>query len=361
MVSQYNITHILLSLIYREEKVNQQFINIRKANLKPMKTKLIKFGKKIGKWSLKDNNFKGIKYFTNSRGNSYYKYQSPYQREYNKNGEIADEIIIYAKPNTATSYIFYDKKQAKLFYGITDASFTFHPDEVIHIYSEELNSLQDAPIEARITFILDNKVNECRYAMKHYDEMDLNLLRREIPIPSLIVSFPNYIFSRVLSLKDVEDNYSDNFGKWLFRMSFPFTGFRKKTAIREWTRYKNAIPKPSTSNNPNVVHRVMEDGNLSDEEPLTVKRDRLKRNAAIEAAIEAMHYTSQELTMADIPEPDEHGYISFDRPLYDDNYDMNFPERMFRNFLSTDNGDVMHYFINGRPNLFLPHPELEKN
>ena len=77
MVNKINITHVELSLSYRNDRFTRTFINLRKANLKPMKTKLIKFGKKIGKWSLKDNKFKGLKYYKNSTGNYYYKYQSP--------------------------------------------------------------------------------------------------------------------------------------------------------------------------------------------------------------------------------------------------------------------------------------------
>lgn len=358
MVNKINITHVKLSLSYRNDRYVTNYINLRKANLKPMKTKLIKFGKKIGKWSLKDNKFKGLKYYKNSTGNYYYKYQSPYQTQYNLHGETADEIVIYARPNTVTSYIFYDKKQSKLYYGITDASFTFHPEDVIHIYSEELISLEDAPTEASLIFIPDNKVNELRYAINHED-IPPNVLREQFPIPAIIVSFPNYIFSRSLNMLEVENENKHLYGSWIFRIGFPFTGIRKKTAIREWTVYKSGIPKPSVNNNPHVVHRVMHDGYWSDEEPLSVKRDRLKREEAIERAIESMRYTKEELTLADIPEPDDHGYITFNKPM-EDNYDMNFPEKLFTNYIPNDNGDVLYYYINGHRNFFNPNPSLDK-
>lgn len=191
------------------------------------------------------------------------------------------------------------------------------------------------------------------------EEIPPSVLRKEYPIPEIELSFPNYIFSRSLSMVELEQENERLYGSWVFRIKFPFTGFRKKTAIREWTIYKNGIPKPSVNNNPHVVHRVMHDGYLSDEEPLSVKRDRLKRQEAIERAIEAMRYDPKELTLADIPEPDERGYITFNRPI-EDNYDMNFPEKLFKNYIPNDNGDVLYYYINGVRNYFNPNPSLDK-
>ena len=355
MVSIINLTHFLIVFKYSDKEVTK-VVNIKKANLKPSSSKLVRFGKKIGKWSLPNENFQGIKYFNNSWGKRYYKYQSPYQYEYNKSGEIADEIVIYAKPGKVTSYIFYDKQQQKLYYGITDSSFTFHPDEVIHIYSEELLSLSDAPKRLAMLFVYDNMVNQFRNLFRE-DRFDdsYNLMK----IPPLDISFKNYLFSSVLDLKDVERENLELYGYWLSKLSFPFTGIRKKTLIRDWTRYRNAIPAPQRDNNPNVVHRVMEDGYLSDEEPLDVRRDRLRRNAAIERAIESMNYTPNELSLRNIPEPDEHGYITFNDPPRSANYDINYPERMFEHFEEGDTGDVLYYYINGEMNLFRPSTDNE--
>lgn len=349
------ITHIILT-VHKRDSETRTVVNLSKANLKPMSGKMVKFGKKIGKWSIKDNGFTGLKWYNKNNENEHqnkpysYKYQSPYIRDYNRSGYISDEIIIYAKPNKITSYIFYEKNLQKLYFGVTDSSFTFHPNRVVHIYSEEHDSLEQVPLFIDLCYVNGSKnVNKCR--------KDMNLS----PIPNIMLSFRPRIFSSSFDLTELENPV---FGEpnIINNIQLPYTGIKKKELLKRWMEFKNGIPRqiPQREVRPNhqIVHRVMEDGTNSDEEPLDVRRDRLRRNRAIEAAIEASNYEEDIVTLERLPEPDENGYINF-VGLDTDNYNINDPTALFHGFRVDDNGYTDYFAINGRFVKFNPANEVK--
>ena len=47
------------------------------------------------------------------------------------------------------------------------------------------------------------KVNDLKYAINH-EEIPSHILREQFPIPAIVVSFPNYIFSRSLNMLELE-------------------------------------------------------------------------------------------------------------------------------------------------------------
>lgn len=126
--------------------------------------------------------------------------------------------------------------------------------------------------------------------------------------------------------------------------------------------FKNGIPRqiPQREVLPNnqVVHRVMDDGTNSDEEPLDVRRDRLRRNRVIEAAIEAANYEEDIITLDRLPEPDENGYINF-VGLDTDDYDINNPSALFHGFRVDDNGYTDYFAINGKFVKFNPTSDVK--
>ena len=159
-----------------------------------------------------------------------YKYQSPYFKDYNKQGYISDEIIIYAKPNKITSYVFYDKSKQTIFYGVTDSSFTFHPNQVIHIYSEEHSSLEEVPLF--IDFVMVNGSKNIQKIRKdNYSS----------PLPCLMLSFKPRIFSSTLKFDDIHHPVFNNLSKQ--EIYFPYTGIRKKELLKNWMKFKNGIPR----------------------------------------------------------------------------------------------------------------------
>ena len=348
------ITHFILT-IHKRDSETKQIVSLAKANLKPMSGKMVKFGKKIGKYSIKDNGYTGVKWYNKKNQNEHqtnplsYKYQSPYFREYNKLGYISDEIIIYAKPNKITSYIFYEKNKQKLFFGVTDSSFTFHPNQVVHIYSEEHESLEEVPLFIDLVMVNGSK-NVNRYRK----------IPNLSPIPNIMLSFRPRIFSTSFNLSELENPvYGEP--NIVNEIYLPYTGIKKKELLSNWMKFKNGIPRQIPQRevvpNRNIVHRVMEDGNNSDEEPLDVRQDRLRRNRAIEAAIQAADYEPDTVTLDTLPEPDEHGYITFNSPVWPTNYDINNPKSLFNNFRFDDNGYTDYYSINGQFYRFNPESE----
>lgn len=348
------ITHIILT-IHKRDSETKQVVSLSKANIRPMSGKMVKFGKKIGKYSIKDNGFQGIKWYNKNNENLNqnqplsYKYQSPYFKEYNKKGKILDEIIIYAKPGKITSYIFYEKGLQKLYFGVTDSSFTFHPNRVVHIYSEEHCSLEEVPLFIDLCYVNGSKnVNKCR--------KDIH----QSPIPNIMLSFRPRIFASSFSLTELENPV---FGEpnIVNDIYLPYTGIRKKELVKRWMEFKAGIPRqiPQREVIPdsNIVHRVLENGYFSDEEPLDVRRDRLRREKAIEEAIRNTNFEPEVLTLDRLPEPDENGYINFvDHDT--DNYDINNPSSLFHGFRVDDNGSTDYFAINGKFIPFNPTSEL---
>lgn len=352
---QLRITHFLLRII-KNDSETVKVVKIKSANLKPMSGKMIRFGKRIGKFTLQDAGYSGIKYDRDRDGNiryhkngkPIYKYQSPFFREYNREGVIADEIIIYAEPGKITAYIFYDKTQQKLYFGLTDASFTFKPEEVIHIYSEQFSILEDTQSIIDVCFVDNNKVNKYRRDF------------RRSPVPVVALKFNPRIFSSTFEMQDIENPI---FGEpnYEFEFIFPDTSIRKKEAMRTWLTARVGIPRQRRDNNPQVVHRVMPDGNLSDEEPLDVRRERLRRQRIIEETLEELNFLPGEITntitLENLPEPDERGYITFGNN--DRLYDMNNPYSLFERFYESDTGSPYLFLINGRRVLFNAASDLK--
>ena len=64
------ITHIILT-VHKRDSETRTVVNLSKANLKPMSGKMVKFGKKIGKWSIKDNGFTGLKWYNKNNENEH--------------------------------------------------------------------------------------------------------------------------------------------------------------------------------------------------------------------------------------------------------------------------------------------------
>lgn len=349
------ISHILLT-IHKRESETKQLVNLSKANLRPMSGKMIKFRKEIKKHSLKDRGFTGMHWYQKTNQNLNqdkpyaYKYRSPYYREYNRLGHTRDEIIIYAKPNKITSYIFYDKQQSKLFFGVTDASFTFHPENVIHIYSEEHNSLEEIPLFIDICMVNGAKnIQKCKQDMNNS------------PIPNIMLTFRPRLFSSTFDLHDIENPvYGEP--NIINSIYLPYSGLHKKEVLKRWMDFKAGIPRqiPQREVIPNnrIVHRVVEDGNNSDEEPLDVRRDRIRRERAIQAAIEAANYEEDVIRLEDLPAPDRNGYINFNDPVWPVNYDVRYPQAIFREFRPDDDGHTDVYTINGE--FFKFNPEREE-
>ncbi len=349
------ITHIILT-IHKRESETKQVINLSKANLRPMSGKMVKFGKKIGRYSIKDSGYTGLRWYNKNNINEYqdkplsYKYQSPYFKDYNRLGFIKDEIIIYAKPGKITSYIFYEKGLQKLYFGVTDSSFTFHPNRVVHLYSEEHDSLEEVPLFIDLCYVNGSKnVNKCR--------KDMN----QSPIPNIMLSFRPRIFASSFNLTELENPV---FGEpnIVNDIYLPYTGIKKKELLKRWMEYKNGIPRqiPQREVRPDrtIVHRILDDGNNSDEEPLDVRRDRLKREKAIVAAIEAANFEPDVITLDSLPEPDENGYINF-VGLDTELYDINNPTGLFHGFRVDDNGYTDYFAINGRFIKFNPSSDAK--
>lgn len=349
MVKTNYISHLLLKITKRESETIQ-LVNLAKSNLKPMPGKMVKFGKAIGKYSVRDSNESGVRWYKTQDDKWKYKYKSPYLKDYNKSGRIRDEIIIYAKPGKITSYIFYDKSKQTLYFGVTDSSFTFHPNQVVYVYSEELTSLEEVPLFIDICF-----VDGAKKVQLYKRDMNLS------PIPLIMLSFKPRIFSSNFNISELENPV---FGEPNIRNSIqlPYTGLNKKELVKKWLQFKNGIPRqiPQREVNPNrnIVHRVMNDGYNSDEEPLDVRRERLKRNAAIERAIEEAYYEPEVITIDRLPEPDENGYYHFNEDIWPNNYDIDNPTAIFQNLRNDDNGGVSVYTINGNFYDFLPDREV---
>ena len=207
----------------------------------------------------------------------------------------------------------------------------------MHIYSEEVDSLEEIPLFVDVCFVNGSKkVNE--------DRRDF----RKSPIPVVILSFRPRVFSSNFDMSDLENPV---FGEpnIVNEIILLYTGLRKKELIRNWMEFKNGIPRQIPSREVvgrnNVVHRVLDDGNFSDEEPLDVRRDRFKRNRVIEAAIEAANFDIDAVTLNALPEPDENGYIHF-QGLDTDGYDINNPSGLFRGFKVDERGNTDYFAIN---------------
>jgi len=347
------ITHFLLKVIERDDTETVKVVSCAKVNARPSSGKLIKFGKKIGKYSIKDQGFTGIKwnkynvYYNYNDPNDTgkvvqkYKYQSPFFREYNKKGKIEDEIIIYAKPDKLTVYIFYEKHNMNFFYGVTDSSFTFNPNRTICVYTKEIESLEQVPLLIDLCFVNGSKnVNKYR--------RNFNLS----PVPKTIFHFPPRVFSSKYNI--------EYFGNQKNDFDFPYSGINKKELLRKWMKFKNGIPRqiPEREIRPLSFPRTNDNRDEdSDEEPLNVRRDRIKRNRAIEAAINAADFNYDVVSLETLPEPDENGYINF-AGLDTDGFDIQHPETLFHGYRIDDNGYPNYYSINGRFNLFNPDSEV---
>lgn len=339
------ISNILLRIIKRDSEI-VQCVNIAKANIKPSDSKMVRFGKKINKWSLKDNGYAGVKWYKDKNNNDKYKYQSPYQREYNREGYISDEIVIFAKPGKLTVYIFFEKGTQKIYWGVTDSSFTFRPNQVVSIYTETIDSLIQVPLFVDLCWV--NGYNK------------VNLYRKDFrlsPVPVIGLKFPPRIFSKIINFSDLESPIPGE-ENMRIDISFPYTGIRKKQLLREWLRFKSSIPREVPIREIEVPREFREGVEIrgSDEEPLDVRRDRLVRDRRIRAAIEDTIMLDNHFTLDDIPAPDENGYIVFNNNEYD-NYDINNPTGLFNRLRFDDNGKTDCYAINGQFYKFNPNTE----
>lgn len=348
------ITHFLLKIIERDDTETVKVVSCAKTNVRPSQSKMVKFGKKIKKYSLQDQGFTGIKWkeykdawnhqqpYGNGNTIKGYKYQSPFFRDYNRKGKIDDEIIIYAKPDKLTVYIFYTKHKMDFYYGVTDGSFTFNPNKAICIYTKEIESLEQVPLLIDLCFVNGSK--------------NVNKYRRNFslsPIPTSIFHFAPRIFSSKFNV--------EYFGQIKNEFIFPYTGINKKELLSTWMKFKNGIPRQIPEREIRYVQPQERNDNReydSDEEPLDVRQARIRRNRAIEAAIEAANFDYDNIVSMDtLPEPDENGYINF-VGLDTDNYDIMHPERLFRGYRIDDTGYPNYYAINGRFSLFNPNSEV---
>lgn len=334
------ISHILLK-ISKDDSYTLQCVNLSKANLKPSSSKMVKFGKKISK-NYNNSNEVGISW--RDKG---YKYKSPFERDYLRNGYRNDEIVIYAKPGKLTCYIFYDKNRSKLFYGVTDSSFTFRPNQTVSIWSEEIESLSQVPDYIDVCFV--DGVSKVNVYRKNFQQS---------PIPVIMLAFRPRIFSSSFVVSEMDSPIPGD-PSFRFDIYLPYTGIKKKELLREWMRFKNGIPRQVNLVRINEAgtsyNRIIED--IGDE-PADVTRDRLQRDRAIEAAIEAADLDYDNLTLHDLPEPDERGYINFEG-LETDSYDINNPERLFHSFRYDDNGYIDCFAINGKFVKFNPDGEVK--
>lgn len=220
-------------------------------------------------------------------------------------GYIQDEVVIYARSKKIIGYIFHQKTNDTIYFGVTDFSFTFHPNKAISIYTEEFDSLEEVPLFIDICFVNGPlKVNKYR---KDFQQS---------PIQVIMLSFRPRIYSSSFNVSDMENPIpgvqSENI---VNSFCFPSTGIRKKELLKHWMFYKAGIQRQisgrETGEPSNVVHRVLADDNLSDEEPADVRRERLQRRRAIEAAIEAAKFDYDIVSLQGLPEPDANGYINF--------------------------------------------------
>lgn len=354
------ISHILLKITKRDSETIQ-LVNLSKANLKPMSGKMVSFSKKLpyNKRKPKDyykyEGFTGLKWYNKKNQNEHqdkplsYKYLPENYKEYNKTHFKRSEIIIFAKPGKITSYIYYSKNDQKLYYGATTSSFTFFPNQTIHIYSEEHDSSEEIPLF--IDVIMVNGGNNIQPIKKDYNKA---------PIPPIMLKFLPRKFSESFDLSVIE---SPIFGEEPTRYEIytPYTGINRKELIKRWLQFKSGIPRQVSRREVFSDRSILptSSGYDSDTEPLDVRRDRLRRNRAIEAAIDAMNYDipTNTITLDNIPTPDSNGYIHFGEG-WPTNYSIDNPKAIYHHLLPDDNGFPSIYTVNGQ--FFSFNPEIER-
>lgn len=357
-------SHFILKIIERGESNSEitKVVNLGKCNGFPSPGKLIRFGKKIKKGSRNNQVYnhrqeRGIQWidknmynFDSNEEKWGYKYSSAYNREYNLSGYQQDEIVILAKPHKNTVYVFLEKHTQTIFYGVTNSSFTFKANKTICVYTKEIDYVSEIPLFIHICFV-NGSVNVNKY------RSDFS----KSPLKSVILAFPAETFSSKMKLGEIN---SGVFGQPSYKfpeMIFPFSGLKKKELLRKWMNFKNGIPNDRgviNVNNSSIINNPS--GYESDIEPLHLRRERLRRNRRIEAAIDAANfdYSQGSLSLEQLPVPDENGYISFsgiDQPTYD----IENPKAMFRGYKDNDDGSVSYFVINGKHLLFNPDIECK--
>lgn len=354
------INYIILKILERDNTEITKVIDIAKVNQQPSPGKLIRFGKPIygSRINNKDKRPKGIYWQTKASvdpTNNFIntkqirKYRSPYEADYNKENYKRSEVIIFAKPHKATAYLFYTKATQRLYFGVTDSSFTFHPNEQVCLYTKELNSLEEVPILIQIDMV--NGKNNIKKISKD---------NRCSPIRTVILNYFPRIFSEFIDYRELDSGIPgvppDN-----YNIQFPATGFNVKKLLKKWLEYKAGIPRqiPITE----IAFQsnaLLPRGNVATnrstkknkgKEPEDVQIQRHHRSENIERYLDEYLKTAeipQQFTLDSLPEPDENGYISFSDSTGEPEYDPMNPAAMFNQFKQGDNGDPVYFAINGK-------------
>lgn len=359
------INYIILKILERDNTEITKVVDIARVNQQPSTGKLIRFGKKINpsKINNKDKRPKGVyyQYKTSTSNNDFInvtpvrKYRSPFEAEYNKSGYKRNEIILFAKPHKATAYIFYTKQTNRLYFGVTDSSFTFHPNETVCIYTKELNSLSEVPILIQVDMV--NGKNNIE---------KINKDNRYAPVRTVILNFKPRIFSESINYNRLDSGIPGDPPE-TYDIQMPATGFNLKKVLRKWLKYKNGIPRQipieevaSTST------AVMPRGNVATnpsrrrdkgKEPADVVEARNVQNQRIEAAIEEYIQNNEipsYFTLESLPTADANGYIQFNDNSDQTQYNPMDPNSLFKGFIQGDNGNPVYFAINGKIKKFNP-------
>lgn len=353
------INYIILKILERDNTEITKVVDIARVNQQPSTGKLIRFGKKINpSWiNNKDKRPKGVYYSWKTRLNDndfinaipIRKYRSPFEAEYNKTGYKRNEIILFAKPHKATAYIFYTKQTNRLYFGVTDSSFTFHPNETVCIYTKELNSLSEVPILIQVDMV--NGKNNIE---------KINKDNRYAPVRTVILNFKPRIFSESINYNRLDTGIPGE-PPDSYDIQMPATGFNLKKVLRKWLKYKNGIPKQIPIEEvASSSTAVMPRGNVATnpsrrrdkgKEPEDVAVARIQQNKRIEAAIENYLQNTEipnYFTLETLPEADANGYIEFNNNSDIPQYNPMDPNSIFKGFLQGDNGDPVFFAINGK-------------
>ena len=220
------INYIILKILERDNTEITKVVDIARVNQQPSTGKLIRFGKKINpSWiNNKDKRPKGVYYSWKTKLNNndfidatpIRKYRSPFEAEYNKTGYKRNEIILFAKPHQATAYIFYTKQTNRLYFGVTDSSFTFHPNETVCIYTKELHSLSEVPILIQVDMV--NGKNNIEKISKD---------NTRAPIRTVVLNFKPRIFSEYIDYNKL-DSCIPGEPPDVYDIQMPATGFNLK-------------------------------------------------------------------------------------------------------------------------------------
>lgn len=347
------INFLILKILERDESETTKVVNVSKANEQACPGKLIKFPKKIGKWTLKtqtQKGYKGIEWELYPKSNSKFKryYYSPNLKKYNRTGFREAEIVLFAKPGYATVYMYYMKDTNRVYFGITKDSITFQPKKCLSIFTRQIKSLEEAPLAIQLDWV-NGKKNLEKIKKDH----------QASPIATVIYHFPPRIFSEYIDYNEIpcgplltpyDPGYDPDENKnetKKFDIMLPMTGLNRRQLIKKWLQYKIAVPKEATAEEIEDNSTIIAKGAIhtsKGKEPEDVTIDRHKRDKKIEKYLDIL-YEEDNIALDTLPEADERGYVH--GRDWSDKYNIDNPDSLFKQLSIHDKGYPTYIYLNG--------------